>query len=166
MEAVTAKFSRRAGFHAHDNLGLALANSLAAIDAGATIVDSSVKGMGRGAGNTRTEQLLAALAQDGGEIFTAEPLFPLVDDEFRALQKRYAWGSSVPYLFTGSHSIHPTYAQELIVRGLGDRAAVAVLAAIKDHPGKTSFDARILQQAIAATPEQPARGTLRRARAQ
>ena len=51
-------FGRQVGFHPHDNLGLALANSLAAMDSGADVVDSSVLGMGRGAGNLRTEQLL------------------------------------------------------------------------------------------------------------
>jgi len=45
----------RLGFHAHDSLHLAFANSLAAIRGGATLLDSSLGGMGKGAGNLVTE---------------------------------------------------------------------------------------------------------------
>ena len=49
------------GFHGHDNLGMALANTLTAIEEGVDIVDATVTGMGRGAGNLRTELLLTVL---------------------------------------------------------------------------------------------------------
>lgn len=49
------------GHHSHNNLGVAIANSLAAIEAGATYVDGSLSGLGAGAGNTSTETLVAAL---------------------------------------------------------------------------------------------------------
>ncbi|KPI04352.1 pyruvate carboxyltransferase [Actinobacteria bacterium OK074] len=51
------------GLHAHNNLGLALANAIAAVDAGATWIDSSVLGMGKGPGNLITEQWLAYLGR-------------------------------------------------------------------------------------------------------
>lgn len=43
------------GFHGHNNLGLAITNSLVAIEAGATYIDCTLRGMGAGAGNTQTE---------------------------------------------------------------------------------------------------------------
>lgn len=49
------------GFHSHNNLGLAIGNSLAAIEAGATYIDGSLGGLGAGAGNTPTEMLVAVL---------------------------------------------------------------------------------------------------------
>jgi 4-hydroxy 2-oxovalerate aldolase len=52
------------GLHAHNNLGLALANSLAAVDNGATWIDSSILGMGKGAGNLIAEQWMAYLDRD------------------------------------------------------------------------------------------------------
>jgi 4-hydroxy-2-oxovalerate aldolase len=52
-------------FHGHDNLGLAVSNTLRAIELGAEIVDSSLQGLGRSAGNTPTELLLAALGRLG-----------------------------------------------------------------------------------------------------
>jgi 4-hydroxy 2-oxovalerate aldolase len=50
------------GFHGHDNLGLAVANSLAAFESGAVMVDACLHGVGRGAGNAQTEAL-AVLVQ-------------------------------------------------------------------------------------------------------
>ena len=47
------------GCHFHNNCGLALANTLAAVDAGCEIADTTLKGMGRGAGNAETEMLIA-----------------------------------------------------------------------------------------------------------
>lgn len=53
------------GFHGHNNLGLAVANSLRMVDEGVLFVDGSLQGLGRGAGNAVTEMLLAALQKRG-----------------------------------------------------------------------------------------------------
>ena len=53
------------GFHGHNNLGVAIGNTLAALDAGARIVDGTLRGYGAGAGNTATEVLAAVLERAG-----------------------------------------------------------------------------------------------------
>jgi 4-hydroxy-2-oxovalerate aldolase len=53
------------GFHGHNNLSLAVANSLSAVKAGAEFVDSSILGMGRSAGNAQTEVLTYLLSKEG-----------------------------------------------------------------------------------------------------
>ncbi len=55
------------GFHAHNNLTMAAANSVAAVEAGATWVDGTCKGLGAGAGNTQTEVLVGVLERLGYE---------------------------------------------------------------------------------------------------
>jgi 4-hydroxy 2-oxovalerate aldolase len=65
------------GFHGHNNLGLAIGNSMAAVDAGATYVDGSLKSLGGGAGNTQSETLIAALKRGGFE--TNVDLFGILD---------------------------------------------------------------------------------------
>lgn len=51
------------GFHAHNNLGCAVSNSLAAVENGASMLDACIRGFGAGAGNTPLEVLLAVLQQ-------------------------------------------------------------------------------------------------------
>lgn len=53
------------GFHGHDNLRMALANTLAAYEAGAVALDASLQGMGRSEGNCPTEVLAAVLQKKG-----------------------------------------------------------------------------------------------------
>lgn len=60
-ETYTRRYSSSFGFHAHDNLGLAQANTMAAISAGAQYIDASLAGMGKGIGNLKTEFFTAYL---------------------------------------------------------------------------------------------------------
>lgn len=67
----------KVGFHAHNNLGLAVANTLAAVEAGASFVDGSARAMGAGAGNTQTEVLVAVLNKLGYN--TGVELYEIMD---------------------------------------------------------------------------------------
>lgn len=92
------------GFHGHNNLELALVNTLTALECGASIVDATVTGMGRGAGNLKTELLLTALnGKDGLEIdFNA---LSAAVEPFSRLQESYGWGTNLPYMVSGANSL-------------------------------------------------------------
>lgn len=65
------------GFHGHNNLGMAVANSVAAVQAGATILDGTARGFGAGSGNTQLEVLVAVLEKMG--FSTGIDLYKMLD---------------------------------------------------------------------------------------
>jgi 4-hydroxy 2-oxovalerate aldolase len=77
VHALRESISIPVGFHGHNNLGLAIGNSMAAAEAGAAYVDGSLKSLGGGAGNTQSETLIAALKRGG--FSTNVDLFGILD---------------------------------------------------------------------------------------
>lgn len=65
IRALRQSLTINIGFHGHNNLSLAMANALVAIEEGATRIDGSVRCLGAGAGNTQTEVLVAVLERMG-----------------------------------------------------------------------------------------------------
>jgi 4-hydroxy 2-oxovalerate aldolase len=65
------------GYHGHDNVSLGVANSIAAVEEGATILDGTARGFGAGAGNTQLEVLVAVLQKLGHD--TGIDLYKLLD---------------------------------------------------------------------------------------
>lgn len=102
------------GIHAHDNRGLALANSLAALDAGAQWVDSTITGMGRGAGNTQSEILVGHLHGRRNAYGATHRLDRLISDYFIPLKEECRWGVNSRYVRAARSGIHPTFIQELL----------------------------------------------------
>lgn len=145
------------GVHTHDNMGLALSNTLAAIDAGATWVDSTVTGMGRGPGNARTEELALELAPARGGVVTE--LLDLVLQDFGPMKERYGWGTNPFYYLSGKYSIHPTYIQEMLAdKRFNTSDMLSVLDHLRQTGGK-KFDSSVLSSARTMGNGQHSEGT-------
>jgi 4-hydroxy-2-oxovalerate/4-hydroxy-2-oxohexanoate aldolase len=129
--------STEIGFHGHHNMGMAIANSLAAVDAGALRIDGSVAGLGAGAGNTPLEVFVAVLdrmgAKHGIDLYNimdvAEDLVvPIMDQPIRvdrdALTLGYAGVYSSFLLFAQRASAkYGVTARDILVE-LGRRGTV------------------------------------------
>ena len=102
------------GIHAHDNLGLALKNSISAYKTGANWVDSTILGMGRGPGNVKTEELLKMVTRNNLFPKQYNKLENSITKKFHLLKKKYKWGTNQFYRLSGKKEIHPTYIQELL----------------------------------------------------
>ena len=136
------------GFHAHNNKGRALANSLYAERIGVDWIDGTILGMGRGAGNAETEYLLTEF--DG---YRSEEAYELVM-KFLPLKEMYGWGTNLFYYLAAEYEIHPTYVQQFlhIARSFekGISSYQAVLNAINYLKDKkaTSFNKELYEESI------------------
>ncbi|OMP32208.1 aldolase catalytic domain-containing protein [Mangrovimonas sp. DI 80] len=104
VQLVKSKTQVPLGFHGHDNLEMALINTITALQEGCEIVDATITGMGRGAGNLKTELLLTYL-ESSRKLPVSYRYLSKVVHEFEELRKQYQWGTSLPYMFSGAKSL-------------------------------------------------------------
>jgi 4-hydroxy 2-oxovalerate aldolase len=99
------------GIHAHDNQSLALKNTLYANKLGLNWLDSTIKGMGRGPGNTKTEELIKFFIEKNAARNQA---IKKLLSKFLKLKRKFNWGTNYYYNLSGKHKIHPTYIQTML----------------------------------------------------
>lgn len=97
------------GIHAHNNMQLAMSNTITAMQEGCTFLDATMLGMGRGAGNCPIEVLVAFLKNPKYRLL---PLLQAIQDHIHPLQKSIDWGYHIPYLVTGALNEHPRSAMQ------------------------------------------------------
>jgi 4-hydroxy 2-oxovalerate aldolase len=95
---------KRVGIHTHNNQQLAYANTIEALILGASYLDATIAGLGRGAGNCSTELLLGFLKNPK---YRLRPILKCIQDHFLPLQEKIVWGYDVPLMITGQMNMHP-----------------------------------------------------------
>ena len=123
------------GIHTHDNMGLAFANCLEAINNGAEYIDGTLTGMGRGVGNVTTEQLLS---------YRGEIKSDLLDciNQFNKMKNYYGWGTNPLYYQAGKHHIHPLYMQDLNQSNLNSEQLIEVVNSLQEND---TYDSEALE---------------------
>ncbi|MFC2005968.1 aldolase catalytic domain-containing protein [Chloroflexota bacterium] len=95
---------KKVGIHTHNNQQLAFANTIEAIIGGANMLDASIAGLGRGAGNCQTELLLGFLHNPK---FHMRPILQCSQQYIEPLRQKLMWGFDTPYMLTGLLNQHP-----------------------------------------------------------
>lgn len=95
---------KQVGMHAHNNQQLAFANTIEAIIKGANMLDASMAGLGRGAGNCPIELLVGFLHNPK---FRLRPILQCVQQYIEPLRGKLMWGFDTPYMITGILNQHP-----------------------------------------------------------
>jgi 4-hydroxy 2-oxovalerate aldolase len=95
---------KEVGMHAHNNLQLGFANTIEAIVLGANMLDATMAGLGRGAGNCPMELLIGFLHNPKYNLL---PVLRCVQDTIEPLRSKLMWGFDLPYMLTGFLNEHP-----------------------------------------------------------
>ena len=148
VRAISTEWAGEIGIHTHNNMGKGLDNTLTALEAGVTWLDVTVTGMGRGAGNTQTENLLAVLDKESKK-YNSKPIYELVIRYFEPMQKTYGWGSNLLYFLGAQNNVHPTYIQNLISNThYGTDEIVGAIDYLSELEGANSYNGDILDTAL------------------
>ena len=106
------KYNKTIGIHAHNNQQLAFANTIEATRMGVSMLDATMSGMGRGAGNCAMEALIGFLKNPKYNI---NYVLKFVQNEMLKLKEEgLKWGYDIPYLLTGMLNVHPRSAIDCI----------------------------------------------------
>ena len=106
---VAVDSGKQIGIHAHNNLQLAYANTLESMIYGASFLDVTISGFGRGAGNCPLELLIGFLKNPKYKLM---PVLKFIEEFIVPLEKELDWGYSIPYMLTGQLNEHPRAAMK------------------------------------------------------
>lgn len=102
---------KKLGIHAHNNQQLAFSNTIEALILGTSYLDTTIFGLGRGAGNCNTELMLGFLRNPKYHV---RPLLKVIDEYVVPLKRTEHWGFDIPYMITGQLNVHPQPAIQYI----------------------------------------------------
>jgi len=97
-------YGKQVGIHTHNNQQLAFANTIEAVIKGANMLDASMAGLGRGAGNCPMELLVGFLHNPKLQL---RPILQCIQQHIEPLREKLLWGFDVPYMMTGLLNQHP-----------------------------------------------------------
>ena len=133
------------GFHAHNNQGAALSNALVAIEEGVEWIDATVTGMGRGAGNLATEEILIQLSRENSK-YDPVSMMGIIHDYFEPLKRKESWGASIAYGIAALNGMHPTYIQKLYKKDYSSKQMIDCLRYLVSK-GASKFNTDLFKDA-------------------
>lgn len=92
------------GIHAHNNMQLAFSNTVTAIIENCNMLDATLLGIGRGAGNCHLEILMSFLKNPK---FNLRPILEVIEKHLLQMQRQIPWGYYLPYMLAGAKNQHP-----------------------------------------------------------
>lgn len=131
------------GFHSHNNLQMSYSNAVSLLQFPTNrnlMLDCSIMGMGKGAGNLCTELLLEHLNLFYGKHYNIQPLLNVIDKVINQLRSEIYWGYSVEYYLSSANHCTPTYASHFYNKHMLPIDQVSELLGMIAENKKISFD--------------------------
>ncbi|MBR6402234.1 MAG: aldolase catalytic domain-containing protein [Eubacterium sp.] len=141
----------KVGLHTHNNMQLSFQNAITVLDMHLkrdVIVDGTLMGMGKGAGNLNTEIYAEYLNAKCGKDYNLLPLMDMVEHNIRPLQNKYVWGYSAEYFLSAKNATTPSYAKLFYRKeGCSIDEVDSLLKMIPDE-NRDSFDVEVAEKIL------------------
>lgn len=109
--------SIKIGYHAHNNFQLAFSNSMKFLSTETTrgiVVDSTVYGMGKSAGNTASELIALHMNDWYGTKYDIDQFLEILDTDLMPIYQKQFWGYKYNFYISAMQKCHPNYVQYLL----------------------------------------------------
>lgn len=137
------------GYHSHNNMQLAFSNAVSMCSMNMKreiIIDASIYGIGRGAGNLNTELIADFLNKSYETQYNTLPLLEIIDELLNALMKKTPWGFSPAQFLSASFNCHPNYATYLINTNTSHIVDIKKILEKLPKEKKSSFNKKLIEQ--------------------
>ncbi|MCD7882764.1 MAG: aldolase catalytic domain-containing protein [Lachnospiraceae bacterium] len=137
------------GFHSHNNMQLAYSNAQSLVHIQTDrdlIIDSSVYGMGRGAGNLNTELFVEYLNENADGKYELKPLLSIIDEILNGFYQRNPWGYSLSNYLSAKYNAHPNYAIYLDAKKTLTAESMDEIFSLMDDDKRVSYDKDYIEE--------------------
>ena len=136
------------GYHSHNNMQLAFSNAISMCHSNLNrdiIIDASIYGIGRGAGNLNTELILDYLNFNLNKSYKILPLLEIIDKFLNSLMQTKKWGFSPAQYLSASFNCHPNYATYLVNKNTNHIVGIKKILEKLPNDKKLSFDEKYIE---------------------
>lgn len=137
------------GYHSHNNFQLAYSNSIELLNIKTNrnlILDSSLYGMGKSAGNCNTELLAMYLNENYGKNYDLSEILNTIDLEILNLLKKFSWGYQISFYLSALNDCHPSYVNFLEKKNMLPIKDINTILSQIDEDKKLSFDEQHIEE--------------------
>ena len=137
------------GFHSHNNLQLSFSNAqtiMSVSEKRDLIIDSSVFGMGRGAGNLTTELITQYINNTYGHKYNIMPLLSVMERYLNDIYLKTPWGYSSPYYLSAVNRCHPNYANYLMLKKTLGTESISKILSLIPSESRGLYDKKLIER--------------------
>lgn len=136
------------GFHSHNNMQLSFSNAQLLVEEHTDrklVIDASVRGMGRGAGNLCTELLLQYLNDNFEKNYNLVPILKIMDEQIDKIYAKIPWGYSVPYYLSSLLKCNTKYSAFLLKKASLPVESISEILAMLPDDKRSNYDEELIQ---------------------
>lgn len=138
------------GYHAHNNFQLAFSNSIKYLgleSSRTVVVDATVYGMGKSAGNCPSELIMMHMNDKYGTGYDIDQVLEILDTDLMAIYQKYYWGYKYNFYISALQNCHPNYVQFLLEKKTLSISAVNEILSQIPEEDKLLYNEQLIEQA-------------------
>lgn len=136
------------GYHSHNNFQLAFANSIALSKIFSNrdlILDTTLYGMGKSAGNCHTELMAMYLNNNFEKTYDINEILDIIDIYILKFYKEYCWGYQIPFFVSAMNDCHPNYVKYLLDKNMITIKEINKIVSKIENSKKLTFDKEYIE---------------------